>query len=261
MSKTELLEVLDERRGRRPDHRRAIRAARSRPPHPARRRAENALALETLEALAEAVEELAADEEVRLVAITGAGSADLLGRCRPEGARGAARRGGRRPRRGRARRASPRLAVPTVATAERPRRRRRDRPGAGVRLAHRASRARSCASSTTSSATRRRGARPSGWRGSSPPPVALRLFATCELVSIAGGACHRASSTRWSAPHRMSRSGRVARRADRARQTGSRSRRRSACSARRRRARRTRAAFAALWDARADGSLRFPHER
>ncbi len=61
---------------------------------------ENTLALETLEALAAAVEELAADEDVRLIAITGAGSrifsagADLTPSpgCPARRSRGAARR-------------------------------------------------------------------------------------------------------------------------------------------------------------------------
>ena len=73
MSKTELLEVVGEVSAGGPTTversvRRGLGLLTLRGGTP-----ENTLALETLEALAEAVEELAADDEVRLVAITGAG--------------------------------------------------------------------------------------------------------------------------------------------------------------------------------------------
>ena len=76
---------------------------------------ENALSLETLEQLADAAEALAADPAVRMVAVTGGGHAHLLVRRRPEGARGPAGRGGRRPRRRRPGARSAALEVPTVA--------------------------------------------------------------------------------------------------------------------------------------------------
>ena len=162
---------------------------------------ENTLALETLEELAAAVEELAADEEVRLIAITGAGEPDLLRGRRPRrrrraaglGGLGARLRGARPHRRGR--RAD-------GGDAERPRRRRRDRPGAGVRLAHRRrgrapavhpQRARLLAAVGRGRAARP--AHPGAGRAAALRDVRARLDA--------GGARRWASSTTSAAPHRL----------------------------------------------------------
>ncbi len=59
---------------------------------------DNALALETMEQLAERAEQLAADERVRMIAITGAGSRAVLDRSRPGPRAGAGRHRGYDPR-------------------------------------------------------------------------------------------------------------------------------------------------------------------
>ena len=125
---------------------------------------ENRLSLEALESLADEVERLAADPDVRVVAITGAGrrifsgGADLESVGELDGAQVTGRGSG----------ACDRIAaapVPTVAPAERPRRRRARStspwPATGGWLRP----ASSFASSTTSSATARPGAARSGWAG------------------------------------------------------------------------------------------------
>ena len=196
-----------------------------------------------------AAEALAADAEVRLVAHHRRRHADLLRRRRPEGAsRGCpARRSPAAGRRRSTRLAA--LAVPTVALLNghvvgggidlRPGLRLADRRR-GRQAALHPQRARLHAA-----VGRRRAAR----RSSSPPRVALRLFATCELVSSqeARTIGHRRRGGR---PAQAALAGRVARRADRARPTGEALAGDQAAAPPGVAAEEHTRAFAALWDAR-----------